>query len=378
MEAVEKAIDLLGGIETFVKPGDSVLIKPNLLSAKPPEAAVTTHPNIVEAVVTLWQKAGALPIVGDSPPLAGEKKSSYQRLLKITGMSDMASHTGVPLVRFEEEDTVTVEQPEGRFYKKFEIAGAVHKTDALISIPKLKTHGLTYLTGAVKNIFGCIPGKRKALFHAQAGEDRQVFAQMLVDLLRAVRPRLSIIDAVEAMDGDGPVDGRVRKVGLIMAGADPVALDAVAAEILGADAMSIHTTRLAAAQGLGVGDLSEIEILGERLEDVITGGFREPRSRDLWTSIPGPIRYLLKNQLIAFPRITPNCKNCGACVKECPMTAIKAGTNRPTIDLANCIRCYCCREVCEYGAIDLRIGRINSSFRLIREARRAFLRRHKT
>ena len=375
-EAVAQTIELLGGTEHFAKPGETVLVKPNLLSARPPEAAVTTHPTVVRAVVELWAQAGARVMVGDSPPLAGEKEASYRRLLKITGLSGVIEQTSAQLIRFEEA-VIEVEQPRGRYYKRFEIARAVADADALISLPKLKTHGLTYLTGAIKNIFGCIPGKRKALFHAQAGEDRETFAQMLVDLLSAVRPKLSIIDAITAMDGDGPVDGRIRNVGLILAGTDPVALDAVACAVLGVDPLIVDTTRLASEQGFGTADLSKIEIVGERIEDAACGGFLEPRSKSLWTQIPRPIRRVLKNQLIPFPNITAACKNCGACVQACPVNTISSGQKRPSIDLGKCIRCYCCREVCEHKAIELRLGRLSAGIKLVRSARRTILQRRR-
>jgi len=372
-EAVAEAVSLIGGAENLTRPGETVLVKPNLLSARPPEDAVTTHPAVVQAAIDLFTGAGAHVLLGDSPPLAGERQGSYRRLLEITGMSGAAEQSGAKIVRFEEA-SVTVRQPQGRCYRTFEIARAVAQADALISVSKLKTHGLTFLTAAVKNVFGCIPGRRKALFHAQAAEDPEIFSQMLVDLLGAVRPRLSILDAIVAMDSDGPVDGRLRNLGLILAGTDPVALDAVASAVLGVDPLAVDTTRLAAAQGLGVADLEAVEVVGERLEDVAWDGFLEPQSKNRWTQIPKPLRSMLKNQLIPFPCVTSACQNCGACVTGCPVRTIQPGRERPRIVLGGCIRCYCCREVCEYSAIGLRVRRLSASLRLIRDARRAVLR----
>jgi uncharacterized protein (DUF362 family)/ferredoxin-like protein FixX len=375
-EAVSRAIDLLGGVTQFVAPGDRVLVKPNLLSARLPEAAVTTHPAVVEAVIDLWKAAGAEVILGDSPPIAGEKEASYRRLMQNTGMLGVAERTGARIVRFE-ESVVPVEYPSGRHYKRFEIGRAVSEADAIISLPKLKSHGLTYLTGGVKNMFGCIHGKRKAFFHAQAGEDREIFAQMLVDFYGAVTPQLSIMDAIVGMDGDGPVDGRVRNIGLILAGTDAVAVDAVASAILGIDPLSVDTTRLAATNGLGKADLTQIDIVGEKIEDIRCDGFIEPKSKDFWTRIPKPIRHILRNQLIPFPNITPSCKNCNACVDACPVKAIAYGKDRPKVELTECIRCYCCREVCEHKAIELKLGRLSAGVRFVREVRRVILhRRH--
>ncbi|HPP75859.1 MAG TPA: DUF362 domain-containing protein [Armatimonadota bacterium] len=370
--AVFQAVELLGGIGSWVQPGQKILLKPNLLSARLPEAAVTTHPAVVEAVVELCLQAGAKVSLGDSPPLAGERESSYKRLLQMTGMNGVAERTGAEIVRFEEAVT-QIECPEGRYYKKFDVARAVVDADVLISIPKLKTHGLTYLTGAVKNIFGCIPGKRKAFFHAQAGDDRETFAQMLVDLLRALPPQLSIMDAVVGMEGDGPVDGKIRPVGLILASVDPVALDAVASAVLGIDPMIVETTRIASSEGLGVADLKKIEVLGEPIENVTCSGFIEPRSKSLWTDIPRPIRQLLKSQLVPFPVVTSNCKSCGACEQACPVQAISNGHKRPHIDLSKCIRCYCCREVCEHQGLELKIGKLSACIQAIGNIRRTII-----
>lgn len=371
-EAVSKVVQLLGGIEQFVKPGENVLVKPNLLSARPPEAAVTTHPAVVEAVLNVWKNAGAKVVFGDSPPIAGEKEAGYNRLLHNTGMHDVAERNGVATVRFE-DSVVPIEYPSGRYYKRFEIAKVVSEADAVISLPKLKTHGLTYLSCAMKNMFGCIPGKRKALFHAQAGEDREIFAQMIVDFYGAVTPRLSIVDAIVGMDGDGPVDGRIRNIGLILAGTDAVAVDSVACAILGIDPLSVATVRLAEEQGMGIADLAQIEILGEQIEDVRCAGFLEPKSRDFWTRIPKPVRHILRNQLVPFPRITSSCRKCRACMDACPVSAIAQTKDQLKIDLGSCIRCYCCREVCEYKAVQLKHGKLLAGARFISDLRRVIL-----
>jgi uncharacterized protein (DUF362 family)/NAD-dependent dihydropyrimidine dehydrogenase PreA subunit len=369
-DAVAQSVRLVGGVEQAV--GRRVLVKPNLLSARGPEQAVTTHPAVVEALVKLWMDAGASVSLGDSPPLAGEKEAPYTRLMEVTGMEGVAERTGAKIVRFEDEE-VNVEHPHGKFYRRFTVGAAVADADILINVPKLKSHGLTTITGAVKNVFGCVPGKKKAIFHAQAGEDSETFSQMLVDLLGCMPPAISVMDAITVMEGDGPVDGRPRHLGLVMASKDAVALDAVAAAVLGLNPMEIDTSRLADAQGVGVADLTGIEIVGERIQDAGIADFDLPKSANLWTRFPPRLRTILKNQLIPYPVVTVKCRKCGACVEGCPVRTIHSGEGRPVIDLSGCIRCYCCREVCEWSAVDLKAGQLSGAIRLIRDARRRVL-----
>ncbi len=352
--AVRQALSL-AEIEATLTRGAKVLLKPNLLSARPPDDAVTTHPAVVQSLGQECLNGGCEVSIGDSPPFAGENPARFARHCSVTGISDVASELGVPLVRFE-EDSDTLLHPGGHFYHSFDVARCVLESDVLVNIAKFKTHGLTAFTGAVKNVFGCVPGIRKGLFHVQAAEDREAFAQMLVDLYGAVAPGVNLMDAVVAMEGEGPNAGDARHLGVILASADGVALDAVACAIAGVDPLSLTTTRLAHEQGIGCGDLADIEIRGESIGSVRVDDFKQSSGRNDWQRIPSPVRRMLRRQLIASPQVnTKECIGCGDCATACPVEAITRGTPA-SIDLNKCIRCYCCQEVCNSHAVDLKRG----------------------
>jgi uncharacterized protein (DUF362 family) len=224
--AVREAIELLGGMNAFVKPGDRVLIKPNLLKASPAEHAVVTHPEFIRAVIRLVHEAGARALVGDSPGF-GE----LRRVCEKSGVMDVIEEEGAEIAELDE---VVKVNNHGQFHH-FEIARAAHEADAVINLPKLKTHGMMTLTGAVKNLFGCVPGRRKVQWHFNAGVNRDAFARMLVELCMLIKPRLTIMDAVVGMEGNGPGSGDPRAIGLVIAGQDPVAVDVVSGSVVGAD-----------------------------------------------------------------------------------------------------------------------------------------------
>ena len=352
--AVREALRL-AGIDRDLIGDKRILLKPNLLSRRRPEEAVTTHPCVVKSIGEVALAGGCEVSLGDSPPFAGENPQKYERLCEATGMSKVARELDVPLVRFE-QDVITLPRPAGRFYHSFEIARAVVEADLLVNISKLKTHALTAFTGGVKNVFGCVPGIRKGLFHVQAAEDRDVFAQMLVDLFSAVRPGVNVMDAVVAMEGEGPNAGSPKQMGVILASSDAVAMDAVACAVAGIDPLSVATTRLAHEQGLGCGDLSDIQVRGESIDAVMTRDFRWSSGTNEWTRIPSPIRRMLRRQLVAAPRMRGReCMGCGDCATTCPVDAISPG-KPPDVDLTRCIRCYCCQEVCNHSAVDLAQG----------------------
>jgi uncharacterized protein (DUF362 family)/Pyruvate/2-oxoacid:ferredoxin oxidoreductase delta subunit len=347
-DAVRKAVDLLGGMAAFVRYGDKVLIKPNMLKASPLDAAVTTHPEIVRAVIRLVIQAGGVPLVGDSPGY-GEMVDVARR----SGILAVIEEEGASLADFT--DFVTL-KGDGKF-KHFEVARCAAEADAIINLPKLKTHGMMVMTGAVKNLFGCVPGKRKAQWHLNAGVDHTAFAQMLIELSMLLKPRLSIMDAVTGMEGNGPGSGEPRQIGLVLAGQYPVSLDVVCGEIVGVSALQVPVTRVASVAGIGQSRMENIPILGEPVDKVKIKDFVLPQQMHTEWPIPEWARRLLKEALTTRPVINHDiCIGCGICRDDCPRGAVSNGDSGMTIDYRNCIRCFCCQEFCPKGAITVGKG----------------------
>lgn len=350
-QAVQEALDHLGGIRRYVKPGDRALLKVNLLVGAAPEQAITTHPAVVRAMVRLVRSAGGEPLVGDcsgfeGPPNAGRYFGGCRK----SGFVQVCEEERVELLHLSAE-SVEVENPRGRAFKRFTLARTVTEVDVLINLPKLKTHGLMLITGGVKNLFGCLPGLHKPQMHLRA-RGAEAFSQMLVDLLVAVHPALTVMDAVVGMDGNGPRNGQPKQVGAILASADPVALDAVACRMVGIEPFVVPTTRRAHAQGVGVGDLAQIEVLGEEPQAMRVAEFLLP-------SGPPLLRYrilgrLARGRLVAKPvLLAERCQGCWVCVEHCPALALLKDGKRPSFDYEKCIRCYCCQEMCPHDAISL-------------------------
>jgi uncharacterized protein (DUF362 family)/Pyruvate/2-oxoacid:ferredoxin oxidoreductase delta subunit len=346
--AITQAVNLLGGMRTFVKPGERVLIKPNLLKARSPEAAVTTHPEVVRAVIRLVREAGGVAMVGDSPGM-GDLRSVCEK----AGILDVVNEEGATLAELDE--VVQVRNQGG--FQRFEIARAAYEADAIINLPKLKTHGMTMLTGAVKNLFGCVPGKRKVQWHFNTGVNHELFALMLIELCRLLKPRLTIMDAVIGMEGNGPGSGEPRQIGLVIAGQDPVAVDVVSSRVVGVALEKLPIIRAAMAAGYGETQLDRIRVLGTALSGIEVKHFRLPPQAHLEWRLPEWARMALKDALTTRPVINDrSCIQCGVCQNHCPQKAIEIRGKKLEIRYRDCIRCFCCQEFCPRGAITVGRG----------------------
>jgi len=351
--SLDAAMERLGGMSAFVSPGQSVLLKVNLLTKAEPGRAITTHPELVRAVVRLVKAAGARTIaIGDSP--GGRTSASAARaIFEASGMAGVAHDEGVDLVLLD-DDVVRTPAPGGLLYQHFNLGRAAVDADVLIDLPRLKTHGFMMMTGAVKNLFGCIPGLEKAQFHVKV-PDRGDFGEMLVDLLLACKPELCIMDAVIGMEGAGPAGGSPRHIGAVLASADAVAMDVVAAAITGFDPMDIYTNAAAHKRGLGPKTADEVETAGTPWRDLVISDFEHP-SADLARNMPPAIGKWVRARVVSRPWLESpeTCNGCRTCERDCPVDAITMVDGKPTYDYAKCIRCYCCQELCPTHAVGLK------------------------
>lgn len=357
--ALEQIIEDLGGPKLFFKWGEKVLLKPNLLKAAPPDKAVVTHPSFVEAVASMAIDAGATPFLGDSPSIG-----SLSKVLSRSGYDPFMKRLGIRAVPFGEKESVEI--PRDRPFRKLDLAHEVFQFDAVINLPKLKTHNQMMLTLAVKNLFGTVVGPDKVWWHLRAGKDYDSFATVLIQILEQVKPVVSIIDGILGMEGDGPNSGIPRHIGLIGASTDAVALDASLCRLLGLRVEAFRTC--AVGELLGVGHVSEdrIRVMGHELPGFPLKDFKLPQAMTMtWNLSPtNPVRRFMENHVITRPSIDSSaCSQCKICADHCPPGAISEKDGKIVIDNAKCISCFCCHELCSSDAIRIvrpRLGRLLS------------------
>ena len=339
-EAVKRAVDSLGGIGSFVRPGMKVLLKPNMLSPHPPEDAVTTHPEVIRAVARLVKEAGGIVSLGDAP---GGYGYNIDEILEKSGIKKVAQDECIELKKFA----------VSKFVEGIPISRHVLEADLVISMPKLKTHSITVITAAVKNMFGAVVGLYKAQCHSSAPKEED-FSKIMAKVFSIVKPQLTVIDGVVGMEGDGPSSGIVRRMNLIMAGADAVAIDACIARIIGLKPLDILVTKEAFKAGLGEADLARIEVVGDAIDDFIVKDFKLPQTTPL-KFIPKSIMNGVASLIRFKPYIDMKlCKRCNLCKVTCPVDCIAIEKESCAIDYDKCIRCLCCQEVCPYRAISIK------------------------
>ena len=350
--AVARGLTLLGGPQAFFKPGERIVLKPNILGAAAVQHRVTTDPAVFAAVARAIGEAGVKLSYGDSPAIGPCAWSA-----RAAGIEAAAQRLGVPLADFD--NGRNVQYTQARMNATFPIANGILDADGVVSIPKLKTHNLTRMTGAMKNQYGCIPGMKKAQFHARFLLP-QDFSEFVADVTGFVRPRLYVMDAVIAMEGNGPNTGDPKKLGLLMLSADPVAMDTVACAVMDIDPLFVPTNTAGERAGLGTCRLENIECVGDPLSDFIDRGFNIIRKPPLGLTGTG-IRRVVKDMVAPRPVIdTRRCTRCGRCVDICPVEpkAVQwttAGKQRPPRhDYGRCIRCFCCQEACPSRAITVK------------------------
>jgi uncharacterized protein (DUF362 family)/Pyruvate/2-oxoacid:ferredoxin oxidoreductase delta subunit len=355
-------LEPLGGMEAFVRRGERVLLKPNLLAAKPPEAAVTTHPALVRVVADLVREAGCEVLIGDSPGLGG-----FRRVAERSGIWQASLESGARLVPFEDP----IEVRGSGTFRNISLARAYWEADKIINLPKLKTHEMMTMTCAVKNLFGAVVGAEKPAWHLKAGTSREYFARLLLEIYLLKRPVLNIVDGILAMEGNGPGNGDPLQLGVLIAGENSVAVDVIAAQLAGIPSGLLHVEREAARMGLAGSRRDEIEVVGAGMDGVAQRPFRLPSGLDVQFGLPRFLKEGLRNHLMARPVASMDrCKLCGVCNDSCPPAAIAIKNSALSIDYGRCIRCWCCRELCPHDAMELRRGWILKTVSLLRKGRR--------
>jgi len=363
--AVREGLNLLGGIERYVWPGAKVLVKPNLITARRPDEAATTHPAVVKALVQVVQAAGGLVNIADSPggPFSHER---LEEIYATSGLAQVAAETGARLNY--DLTTVNLPHPEGQLLKGVTVIRAVAEADAVITVPKLKTHTLTGLTGAVKVAFGAVPSPLKTEYHLRLPKVGD-FSQALLDICSLVVPRLTVMDAVVGMEGEGPSAGNPRPIGAILASADSLACDVAAAALVGFDPLAVSTTRAAVSLGLTSGRLADIELVGSSLSELRVNSFK-PAST--WLATNRISEFLLGIYgRVAGPRpvVNSDCNGCRTCQRNCPPQAITMANKRPVVDYGKCIHCFCCQELCPQQAVTIHHSWLGRMILRAREAR---------
>ena len=345
--AVDKVLDDIGGMGSIVSPGKSVLLKPNMLTDREPECAVTTHPEIVRALIRTVRKHGGRPMVADSPA----NVTKIERVWERTGFRSLCEQENVPLINLEKSGSTVVSVGA----VSFTVAQPVLDADVLISIPKVKTHMLTIFTGAVKNLYGTIPGFQKTTLHKLHPKPAD-FGNLLAVIYERLKPHLAVADAIVGMDGEGPSGGNPVKLGLVAASRDSVALDAVFCHLLRINIRAVPYFKPLAKAALGETDWTRINIVGEQMDEGAPVKFRVPSSLP-GRLIAGPLLQLFQPLLWIRPYFVDRCVSCGRCVKACPVEALRIeNKSRPILDAGKCIGCCCCHEVCPEQAVEMRLS----------------------
>lgn len=352
-DAVEKQCEALA-LQELIKPGASVVVKPNLVIRRRPQEATTTHPMVVAAVCRTLKRMGAGKItVADSP--GGPYNPTALRSIYSGCEYDTIAKNGCAELNFDCTSR-PLEVPNVQRCRLFEIISPLLDADVIVDIAKLKTHAMTGLSGAVKNMFGAVPGLLKPEMHCRFPQKAD-FSAMLVDLCEAVRPSVCFVDAIVGMEGNGPSGGTPRFVGALIASKSPYAADVVCSELIGIRPEEVLMLRNAMDRGLCPKSIAEIKLLGEPVSRFVVRDFKQPDSRsvDVLGYIPRFARPLAAKLLTPRPAIrTSSCVGCGKCAESCPQHTIEIKNKKAAIDYSKCIRCYCCHEMCPVRAIDIK------------------------
>lgn len=350
--ALERVLAPLGGLD-WVEPGMKIAVKVNLVTQAKPEEAVTTHPGLLCSLVKMLTERGADVVVGDSP--GGLFNAAHvNRVYAAAGMKAVEQAGGRLNQDFEERQT---QYPEGKVCRQFKYTAYLGEADAIIDLCKLKTHGMMAMTCGAKNMFGAVPGTMKPEYHFRYPDPRD-FARMIVDLDEYFKPRLTIVDAVECMEGNGPTGGTSRHMGALLASESPHKADLVCASLIGLKREEVPTLEAALERGLIPASVEELAVAGDPsafaipdFQRITTGNSHlfQGDGKSLFKRAKGTVMRWALSQRPAVKR--EECVGCGVCRDVCPAKAITMANKKPRINRKACIRCFCCQEFCPKGAM---------------------------
>jgi len=361
-EAISRCVSLLGGFKKFINPQSKIVIKPNLFLAAAPEKAVTTHPLFIEAVIeNIIDITGSSKniIIADSfGPAVPYNRTGMEKVYSTTGILDIAKRTGCRLNYSTEYECLS--NKEGRILKRIEVIKPIVEADVIVNLPKFKTHNLTVITGAIKNMFGIIPGFTKVGYHLRF-DDFESFSGMLLDIVSFIKPALNIMDGILGIEGEGPGrSGTPRRVGLVLASDDAISMDIIMSKIMNVGKGLNPFLEVLKKWKVESYTDSNIEVLGEKLSDIMIYDFKLPGNIGKKRLIDNNfintyILPLIRSSLNPYVYIDYNkCNLCMTCQKICPRNSISYSNNRIKFNHRTCIRCFCCSEMCPEGAIGIK------------------------
>ena len=351
-EKIERAFDALQ-VWDKIRPGMRVVLKPNLVMSSKPEQAIITHPAFTAAVGKCVQKAGGRVVIAESPG-GPYTPAAMKAMFRATGYRDMAEACGFTLYTDCKSREVTL--PQAKRCRELSVVEPFLDRDYLIDLPKLKTHSMVGFSGAVKNLFGTVPGLQKPELHCRFPE-REPFSEMLCDLCHFLGPDLSLMDGIWAMEGNGPTGGQRRDLHVIAGSESPWALDVAAASLVGLEPEKITMLREGHERGYGPLDLSELELVGDPMETLLAPDFLKAQasSTDFIDRLPKFLRPAAKKLATPYPRIDKKrCVGCGKCAESCPQHTISLRDGKAVIRYQNCIRCFCCHEMCPKHVVQIK------------------------
>ncbi len=351
VKKINDGIKMIGGWDQFVKPNDTVLLKVNLIGPKLPESAAITHCEFVRAMVRILKELDCTVWIGDSSGGAIAGIAPTAQSFKVSGYEKVAEEEGAIIKNFDKEGVVEV-LAKSDLEDKMYLAKPIFDADVVINLPKLKTHSAGIYTGAIKNVFGCIPGLRKAKYHKIAPDPTR-FGEIMADIHEVAKFDLHIMDGIVGMQGEGPTAGVPYQANKILISTDPLALDTIAINMIGMSIDNIPILKASRDRMIGESNIDNITIEGDYLSIPSLSQYKLPKR--LNSTKKQNYKTLVK--VIDFFKTRPKinlkkCQKCNMCVESCPVNAIDKETKK--IDYDICIECMCCHELCMYEAVDLK------------------------